>query len=209
MDAAMRPIRLAFIAGLFCLLATSARAAGPAEHLMPWLEQMRLLLSDPALMADGHERERENRIRDAGMAFLDVDETTRRVLRDHLGSLNAAQQKEFAQLFTVLLGRMTTPLPPHGDEWAKAALDRETIDGEFAVVEAHFILRVQRDVPMTYRLRLVDGKWKLYDWGALGTSFIVNSRAQVNKVMRLSSFDGLIKVMREQKEKIDKRWVEK
>jgi phospholipid transport system substrate-binding protein len=202
-------IRFAWIAVFTCFLAAPALAAGPAEQLMPWLEQMRLLLSDQALWADGREKEREARIRDAGLAFQDIDETTKLVLRDHLNTLTTAQVKEFTELFTVLLGRMATPLPPRGDEWAKAALDRERLDGERAEVDVHFITRVQRDVPVTYRLRLVDGHWKLYDWGVLGVSFVANFRTQVNKVIRVSSFESLIKVMREQKEKIDKRWAEK
>ena len=205
----MAPIRFVLIAAFTYFLASPARAAGPAEQLMPWLEQMRLLLSDQALLTDGREKEREARIRDADLAFHDIDETTKLVLRDQLKTLTAPQVKDFSELFTVLLGRMATPLPPRGDEWAKAALDRETVDGERAEVEVHFITRVQRDVPITYRLRLVDGQWKLYDWGALGMSFVVNFRTQVNRVIRVSSFEGLIKVMREQKEKIDKRWAEK
>lgn len=202
MRSPMRRVQLFVVC--FVVLPAIAIAGEPAREVAAQLEKFRLLLSDQALLADGHEREREARIRDAVMAFLDIPEITRRVIQNHRANLSTAQQKEFADLFAVLLGRMADPLPPRGEEWAKAEIDREVVDGEFSEVEAHFIMRVQRDVPVTYRLRLTDGKWKLYDWGRMGTSFVANYKAQINKVVGKSSFDGLIKVMREQKEKIDR-----
>jgi len=64
---------------------------------------------------------------------------------------------------------------------------------------------MRRDARVIYKLHLVDGKWRIYDWSTWRIESVDNLRAQFNRVIANSSFEGLIKLLREKKELVDKR----
>lgn len=169
------------------------------------IERVDRLLTDPALQTKDKEKEREDRVRDSEMALIDVEEMAKRALGAHWGRRTAAEQKEFVGLFRGLLERIATPDPPAGESPARIAFDRETIEPEFAQVEGRVITSARKDIPFIYKLRLVDGKWKLYDWVIRGVSFGDHYRVQFNRVISRSSFEDLIKMLREKKALIEKR----
>ena len=117
----------------------------------------------------------------------------------------SVERTEYLDLFRVIAERVATPNPDQGEEWAKSVIDGEKVDGDCAEVYAHFILRVTRDFPVTYRLCRASGAWKIYDWGRFGTSVVANYRAQYNRIIVNSSFEGLLKALRQKKELIEKR----
>jgi phospholipid transport system substrate-binding protein len=163
------------------------------------------LVTDPELRRPDKVKDRAMRLRELNLSFWDVDETGRLALGRHWEQRTSDEQKEYLDLFRVIAERGATPNPDQGQEWAKSVMDGEKVEGEFAEVYAHFIMRVARDIPMTYRLRRSDGAWKLYDWGSFGRSFVANYREQYNRIIVKSSFQGLLTALREKKELIEKR----
>jgi phospholipid transport system substrate-binding protein len=51
---------------------------------------------------------------------------------------------------------------------------------------------------VAYRVHKVDGKWKIYDVVAENISLVNNYRSQFNRVIARSSFEELLKTMRQQ-----------
>lgn len=202
----MRDIRCASIAVLYCLLAGSnANAGEPADLVKSWVEGVQQRLTDPALQAKDKEKELNTQVRDLQLAMMDVDGMARRALGIHWGRRTAAERKEYVRLFRILLERIATPEPPAGEPPAKIAIDRERIDNGFAEVEAHFIMSARKDVRFVYKLHLVDGQWRLYDWVVRGVSFADHNRVQFERVISKSSFEELIRLLREKKELIEKQ----
>jgi phospholipid transport system substrate-binding protein len=202
----MRDIHFCSAAVLCSLLAASTTNAGePTDLVKSVIERVDHLLTDPKLQTKDKEKEREDRVRDSEMALMDVDEMAKRALGTHWGRRTAAEQKEFVGLFRGILERIATPDPPTREPPAKIAFDRETIEQGFAQVEGRVITSARKDIPFIYRLHLVNGKWRLYDWVVRGVSLIDSYRVQFNRIMANSSFEGVIKLLREKKEIIDKR----
>jgi phospholipid transport system substrate-binding protein len=74
---------------------------------------------------------------------------------------------------------------------------RETIDQEYAEVEAKIIGLKNEESRVLYRLKRSDGKWKVYDAVVENISIVNNYRSQFDRVISKSSCDELKKMLRE------------
>jgi phospholipid transport system substrate-binding protein len=201
----MKLIRLSTLLVGLSLMARPVYAGEPSDIVKSLIDRTYQLLTDPELLKTDKVPERAARLREIKLSGADLQEMGRQALSDHWEKRTALEQQQYLDLFSFIMKRSMTPNPDQGEEWAKAVMDGERIDGEFAEVEAHFITRVARDIPMTYRLRRINGAWKLYDWGSFGRSFIANYREQYNRIIVNSSFEGLLKALRQKRELIEKR----
>ncbi|HEY1374369.1 MAG TPA: ABC transporter substrate-binding protein [Candidatus Binatia bacterium] len=201
----MKIIRLSGVIVALHLMALPVYAGEPSDVVKSVLDRAYALVTDTDLRRPDKVKERAMRLRELSLSFWDVDETGRLALGKHWEQRTSAEQKEYLDLFKVIAERGATPNPDQGGEWAKFAMDGEKVDEESAEVYAHFITRVARDIAMTYRLRRTNGAWKLYDWGSFGRSFIANYREQYNRIIVNSSFEGLLKALRQKRELIEKR----
>lgn|SRR5262249_17250124 len=153
----MKLIRLSGTVIALCLMALPAHAGEPSDVVKSVLERAYALVTDPELRRPDKVKERAMRVRELDLSFWDMDETARLALEKHWEQRTSTEQKEYLDLFRVIAERGATPNPDQGEEWAKSVVDGEKVDGEFAEVYAHFIMRVARDIPMTYRLRRTNG----------------------------------------------------
>jgi phospholipid transport system substrate-binding protein len=184
--------------------AISAAGAGePLDLVKSTHERFLQVLQDPMLQSKDKEIEINDRLRDIRMPLIDVDEMAKRVLAKHWTPLTTAEQKEFIEVFRAYL-ELLNYIPARFAS-ATLVLEREKIEQEFAEVEGYFYFPAARNAPVVYKLRLVDGKWKLYDSSGWGVSSVENLRAQFDRVIAKSSFQGLIKLLREKKESMEKR----
>jgi phospholipid transport system substrate-binding protein len=53
------------------------------------------------------------------------------------------------------------------------------------------------EIPVIYRMRAKDQKWWVYDMVIEGVSLVNNYRTQFSDIMAKSSFEGLMKKLRE------------
>jgi phospholipid transport system substrate-binding protein len=74
---------------------------------------------------------------------------------------------------------------------------KETLDQDFAQVESNVINNKGESFSIVYRLRRADGKWKVYDAVVENISFINNYRSQFDRVINSSSYEELVKKLRE------------
>ena len=74
---------------------------------------------------------------------------------------------------------------------------REVIDNEFAQVESTLIQVKGEEIAVVYKLRQVNGQWKVYDAIVENISIINNYRSQFDRVISTSSYEELVKRLRE------------
>ncbi len=74
----------------------------------------------------------------------------------------------------------------------------ESIDGDYAQVDSRIIDTNGQTYSVVYRLHRVDGKWRIYDIVAENISIVNNYRSQFNRVIAKSSFEELLKTMKQQ-----------
>ena len=201
----MKFIRLfSTLVGVY-LVALPVHAGEPSNFIKSYLDRVYALATDPELRRPDKVKERTMRLRELNLSVDDIDEMGRLALGRHWEQRTSVEQKEYLELFRVIAESNATPDPDRGEEWAISVIDGEKVDGDCAEVYAHFIMRVARDIPVTYRLCRTNGVWKIYDWGRFGVSAVAIYRAQYNSVIAKSSFEGLLTALREKKKLIEKR----
>jgi phospholipid transport system substrate-binding protein len=128
--------------------------------------------------------------------LFDFDEMARRSLGAHWRRLNANQQREFVAVFTDLLEKTYAKNIDLYDG-QKVAYTAETIDQDFAEVRTKLLGKKGESYSVDYKLLRTGGKWRVYDVVAEGISLVNNYRSQFNRVMANSSFEELIRKMKE------------
>ena len=79
----------------------------------------------------------------------------------------------------------------------KVVYTGESIDNEYAQVDSRLIDKNGQTYSVVYRLHRIDGKWRIYDVVAENISLVNNYRSQFNRVIAKSSFEELLKSMKQ------------
>jgi phospholipid transport system substrate-binding protein len=137
-----------------------------------------------------------NQLREIVYPLFDFSEMARRSLGSHWRRLNPQQQKEFVSLFTELLEK-TYAERIDLYEGQKVVYTRETIEKNYADVGTKVVGKKGESYTVDYKLHLVDGKWRIYDVVAENISLVNNYRSQFHRVIVNSSFEELLKRMKE------------
>lgn len=74
---------------------------------------------------------------------------------------------------------------------------REHVDRNFARVDTKIVPGGGEDFPVHYKLHLVGGEWKIYDVIVENISLVENYRSQFNRVLKLATFDDLLKKLQQ------------
>jgi phospholipid transport system substrate-binding protein len=137
-----------------------------------------------------------DRLRQIVFSLFDFNEMAMRSLGVHWRRINSQQRKEFVSTFTTLLEKTYADQIDlyNGQQVVYAG---ESVDGDYAQVDSRIVDKNGQTYSVTYRLHKVDGNWKIYDVIAENISLVNNYRAQFNRVIARSSFDELLKTMKE------------
>src|SRR5947199_10212398 len=123
--------------------------------------------------------------------IFDVAETAKRALARHWASRTAAEREEFTQLFADLLeSTYIARIEQYGGERIKYT--QETIDGDNAIVRAKVVTKKGTEVPVESRLLHRGDRWLIYDVLIQNVSLIANYRAQLDKIVRTTSYGELM-----------------
>ena len=178
------------------LSAAPAQAGEPTDQLRTEIDRVIKVLEDPELKKENRARERQGEVREIASGIFDFEETAKRSLARHWASRMPAERDEFLQLFADLLERSYIPkIELYGGQ--KIAHVRETIDGDQATVKMTITTKQGTEVPVDYRMLRRRERWLVYDIIIEGVSLIANYRVQFNKIITASSYQELVKMMRD------------
>jgi len=143
-------------------------------------------------------RERRAEILKIVDEYFDFQEMARRALGRPWKDQPPQKQQEFADLFKQLLfnnyaGRVETYTGTN----EQIAYDEQKIEGEYALVKTRVLNYKNTNVQLDYRLKLINGQWKVYDVVIEGVSLVENYRGQFNSILTGKSFDNLLAQLRE------------
>ena len=140
--------------------------------------------------------ERRAQLREILFARFDFSEMARRALGAHWRRRTATEQQEFVQLFTELLDRQYAGIiESYTDE--KIVYVSERIDGAFAEINSKIFTAKGQELSINYKAQLVGQEWKVYDVIAEEISLVNNFRSQFNRVISSSSYEELVRRLRE------------
>ena len=178
------------VAFLLCS-ASAVRAGEPTEAIRIAINQGVDILRNAKLDNKKQRAEVINRLREIVYPLFDFDEMAKRSLGANWPRLTAQQQKEFSAAFTQLLEKTYADQIDLYDGQTVAYVG-ETADKEYAEVNTKVKAKNGQAYSVDYRLRLVDGKWRIYDVVAENISVVNNYRSQFGRVIANSSFEELL-----------------
>jgi phospholipid transport system substrate-binding protein len=181
---------------LFLVFFTHAQAGAPLELVRTSVDKAIEILKDPNFSSNDKKKERVDRLREALDGIFDYGEMAKRALGIHWRQRTPAEQEELVKLFRNFLQSVySDKIDLYGGQ--KVRFGRAVIDSEFAQVETTIIQPKGDEIAVIYKLRQVNGQWKVYDAVVDNISIVNNYRSQFDRVIASSSYEELVKRLRE------------
>lgn len=150
------------------------------------------ILENPAL----DQAQRRAEIRAVALEAFDVVEAARRALGPHWPKRSPAERAEFTGLFQGLLERgYLSRIGEYGGERVQYVAER--VDGEFATVRAQVVTAKGTQIPVEARVVRKGERWLMYDVLIENVSLIASYRSQFDRVIRTSSYEDLVRRLKE------------
>src|SRR5688572_18611796 len=170
-------------------------AGPPTDQIKTTVDNAVGLLRDSREKSVG-ANERRAQLREILFTRFDFSEMARRALGAHWRRRTATEQEEFVQLFTELLERQYAGIiESYTDE--KIVYVGERTDGAFAEVNSKIFTAKGQELSINYKAQLIDQEWKVYDVIAEEISLVNNFRSQFSRVISSSSYDELVRRLKE------------
>lgn len=192
-------LTLTLLAAIFPSL---GRANSPSlDHLKTSLASVQEVLADPQLAGAKQLHQRRKLVRVVLLQIFDFDEMSRRSL-----GANARRYKdrlsEFTPLFVDFLEHnYMAILEANGD--AKIQYMREMTSGEYVQINTRTKLKDGSEYRVDYKLHTNQAGWRVYDVVVEGISLVNNYRSQFDRILNKTSFDELLKDLREKRDKFN------
>ena len=183
---------------LMLAVAAPVLAAEPMEEIKQTTDKILSIVTNPALKPSSRAAERERLIRHAVDERFDWEEMARRALAIHWAKRTAEEKKEFVGLFADLLDH-TYMKKVEDYNGEKVSYEGETKEGDYAAVKVKIVTQKDKDIPVEYRLKKKENGWLIYDVSIEGVSLINNYRTQFNSIVQQSSYENLVKRLRERR----------
>lgn len=175
-----------------------AMAGVPTDHVRRTVDSVLAILQDPRLKSADERKERKEQLAKVISARFDFAEMARRSLGAEWRRLTPVQRQEFVELFTGLL-RDAYVANIESYKGEKVIYTRETQEEQYAFVQTILRSPEGTEYSLDYRLHLIDKEWKVYDVVIENVSIVNNYRSQFARVINRSSYEGLVRALREKK----------
>lgn len=181
-----------------CAVAAAAPPDGaesPTDAVQETVDHVLRILDDPALQTPAKLLARRRMLEEVIATRFDYAEMSKRALAAYWVPLTPAERTEFVALFKSFLSdRYAEKIEGYSGE--QIVYQSERIEGSYAEVRTE--LRSEKTtIPLDYRLIAKEGRWHAYDIVVDGISLVKNYRSQFYTVIRDSSYQGLVKKLRE------------
>ncbi len=189
------------LAAWLLLAVSPASMASPTEVIQVAVEQVVRVVEDSELARPAAAERRRMEIRRIAERLFDFPEMARRSLARHWTDRTSQEREEFVRLFTAILERSYFgKIENFSGE--RIVYTGEAVDGDYATVRSKVITSRKTEIPIEYRLHLVNSRWAVYDVLIEGVSFVSTYRAQFNRLIQTSSYQGLMDKMRSKEQEL-------
>lgn len=190
--------RYSYMSVIFALLLTFTSMHATAQEMKPGrivqdtVDQVLTLLTDTSLS----EQDRKDRIYGIVGEQINFSGMSRRILAINWKKANEQQKQAFEDLFRlILLNTYWDRISGYNNE--KVEFITGMIEGNrFATVDT-VIISEKIEIPITYRMELVDGKWLAYDFLIESLSLVTSYRTEYRNIVKTRGMDGLLEHMQE------------
>ena len=186
----------AVFAGVLPGAPAQAAELDPTETIKKTVDRVIDVLNDPDIQGPEYRGERKQRVFAVIDPVFDFDELSMRTLGRYWRDRTTEEKEEFVEVYTEFLKNFYfDKVDTHETE--KIIYGDELRRGGRAEVRTRVVTPKGTEVPIDYRLKNVDGGWLVYDVVIEGVSLVRSYRSQFGDAIRSSSFDNLMKELRE------------
>jgi phospholipid transport system substrate-binding protein len=190
-----------FFAGLVLAAGWPAQAGPPTDQLKGGIDQVLVILQDPALKDPGKADARRQKIRAVANEVFDWQETGKRALARHWQGRSPQEREEFSKLFADLLERSYVgKIEAYSGE--KILYGEETLDGDQATVRTKLQTKSGTQVPIDYHMQKVEERWRVYDVKIENVGLVANYRSQFNRIIQQSGYPDLLQRLKTKQEEL-------
>jgi len=159
------------------------------------IDEVIRLVTDEGLKKPDQATHRRKLLEETIGQHFDFEEMAKRSLAAHWRNRSEAEHQEFVQLFQTLLSKTYAgKIENYSGE--KVQYLKERLRDSYAEVQTTIVSQ-KTEISLDYRLLLKDGSWRVYDVVVDGVSLVKNYRVQFDRIIRDSSYDELVKTLRE------------
>jgi len=196
-----------FLFVLIFFISSPTWAVTATDQLKTTLDKIIKVLNDPSLKTDDKTAERRSVLVCLARERFDEEELSKRVLGNYWNERTEAEKKEFIETFSKLLER--TYFEKLDTYLAKSVnfsgenihYMKEKVKGRYAVVATEISVAQDSLLPVHYRFINKKDNWFVCDIAIEGVSLVKNYRAQFSEILANSSFEELIKRLKNKLEK--------
>jgi len=180
---------------MFFLITTAVYAGPPMDAVRMNADKVLDVLRDPKLKAPSAKEMKKDKLRAIYVSMFDEVELSRRSLGMNWNKLNAAQRQEFVKLFEQVLEKAYADrILSYTNE--KIEYTKESmVSGSTAEVRTK-VITASKEIPITYKVILKDGAWKVYDVTIENVSLVQNYRTQFNDILAKNTPEQLLEILR-------------
>jgi phospholipid transport system substrate-binding protein len=181
------------------LTTAQAYAGLPTDQIKSTVDKALVVLRDPRLKPPAKQTERREQLKQVLFSRFNFAEMAKRSLGANWTRRTPQEQEEFVHLFTELLERAYADIiETYLDE--KIVYLNEKIDAGYADVNSKVVTTRGDEYSINYRAQLVGSEWKVYDVVAENISLVNNYRSQFNRVISKSSYEDLVRRLKDKNE---------
>ena len=192
---------LALIAGAAVLPPSIARAApeeGPRDVMIRTLDVVFRILKDKALAGQAQRARRIGALREVADRTFDWAEMARSSLGVKWRSLDTAQRARFADVFKDVLAAQYMDDIDRFQGTETVTVDGVVREDADSLVRTTLLTASRERVPIDYRLRSIDGRWRVVDLSIEGVSLVNHFRKTFAAALVNGSVEDLIARLRRQ-----------
>src|SRR3989442_7281636 len=186
--------RISMVAlALVAVVCGHAWAESPTETLQGVFAAVNRVLGDPELQQKPQEL--MGAIHNVMSTAFDFREAARLAMGREWEARTPTEQDEFVRLFAALLERaymaqMSSRSGAHGG--LAIRYTGQSVDGDRATLATLMGSGSGKEIPLAYGMIRESERWAVYDVAVGGISLVASYRAQFSKVIKQSSYDGLV-----------------
>ena len=150
-----------------------ATAGAPTDQIKATVDKALVVLRDPRLKPAAKIKEKRELLKQILFARFDFTEMAKRALGVNWRRRTPKEQEEFVRLFT------------------------EVLERAYADVNSKVLTNKGEEFSINYKARLVNGEWRVYDVIVENVSMVNNFRSQFSRVIANSSYEELVRRLRE------------
>lgn len=196
-----RALAIFFIVCIF--FSTSLFAGEPTEVVRKMLNKVMDIQTDPELR--DFRNKRRIAIKKIIQENFDLKLMPKNALGDYWNKLTKKDKREFSDIFQDLFQESYTKMVLDFLKREKIRYETEEKSGSEVIVRTR-IVKMEDEIPVDYHLRKVGDKWLVFDVDIDEVSIVTNYRRSFSRVIRITSFNTLMKKMKMQQEAIKKAY---